>query len=81
MPSDDFYPDALVEDLRAESRALGLPEKSVDSIIAHVLTAVLTWLESRDIITKSDLERVVGAELDKCAPDLAFVYKHRDKII
>ena len=81
LSSDLFTPDELVADLKSESRSLGLPEKSVDSIIARVLKAVLTWLETRDIITKSDLERVVSCELDKYSPDLAFVYRNRNKII
>ncbi len=76
-----FSPEELVSELRAESRSLGLPEASTNSIIERVLKSVLTWLENRDIITKSDLERVVSLELDKYSPDLAFVYRSRGKII
>lgn len=80
-PDAFFSPESLVADLKAESAALGLPELSLDSIIARVLKAVLTWLETRDIITKSDLERVVVRELEKYSADLAFAYENREKFI
>ena len=76
-----FSPEELVRELTAESRALGLPENSVPPIVERVLKAVVQWLEGREIITRGDLERVVSGELDKYSPDLAFVYRNRDKII
>ncbi|MBQ6320830.1 hypothetical protein IJI17_01230 [Candidatus Saccharibacteria bacterium] len=76
-----FSPAELVDELMAESRSLGLPEKSVPPIIERVLNAVTCWLTDREIITRSDLERVVFGELAKYSPDLAFVYRNRDKII
>ena len=76
-----FSPEELVSELKSDSRSLALPEHSVEPIIEKVLRSVLTWMENRDIITKSDLERVVGLELDKYSPDLAFVYRNRGKII
>ncbi len=76
-----FSPDELVSLLRSESRSIGLPENSTEPIIERVVHAVLVWLENRNIITKSDLERVVGSELDKYSPDLALVYRNREKII
>lgn len=76
-----FSPDELVSLLQSDSRSLGLPERSAAPIIERVLSAVLAWLEHRDIITKSDLERVVSSELDKYSPDLALVYRNRGKII
>jgi len=81
MSDQLFSPDELVSLLQSESRSLGLPEHSTTPIIERVLHSVLTWLEHRDIITKSDLERVVSSELDKYSPDLALVYRNRDKII
>jgi len=79
--SDTFSPETLASTLETDARALNLPEESVKPIIARVLQAVLDWLENREIITKSDLERVVSSELDKYSPDLALVYRNRDKII
>lgn len=76
-----FSPDSLVSELRADGRSLNLPENSVEPIIEKVLRAVLTWMENRDIITKSDLKRTVGLELEKYSKDLAFVYENREKII
>ena len=76
-----FSPEELVENLRFSSRSLGLPESSVEPIIERVLKAVLTWLENRDIITKSDLERVVSSELGKYSPDLALLYQSHSKVI
>ena len=81
MSNGLFSPDELVETLKSESRSIGLPERSTEPIIERVLKAVLVWLENRDIITKSDLERVVGDELDKYSPDLALVYRNREKVI
>ncbi len=78
---DTFSPDLLVSRLQSDARSLNLPEGSITPIIERVLHAVLTWLETRDIITKSDLERVVSLELDKYSPDLALVYRNRGKII
>ena len=81
MSDQIFSPDELTSLLESESRSLGLPEHSVTPIIERVLHAVVTWLENREIITKSDLERVVSSELDKYSPDLALVYRNRGKII
>lgn len=79
--TETFSPESLVSRLQSDARSLNLPEGSVEPVIERVLRAVLTWLETRDIITKSDLERVVSSELDKYSPDLALVYRNRDKII
>ena len=76
-----FSPEELVNELKTESRALNLPEGSIEYIIAHILHAVTKWLSKREIVTKSDLERVVARELDQYSPDLAYVYKNRGKII
>ena len=76
-----FMPEELVAELEAESRSLGLPDGSTAPIIARVLKAVLDWLDTREIITRSDLDRVVSSELDKYSPDLAFLYHNRGKII
>ncbi|MBR3319748.1 hypothetical protein IKG20_00335 [Candidatus Saccharibacteria bacterium] len=81
MSDQIFSPDELTSLLESESRSLGLPEHSIAPIIERVLHAVVTWLENREIITKSDLERVVSSELDKYSPDLALVYRNRGKII
>ena len=81
MSDQLFSPEELVAELKTESKALGLPEGSTEPIIERVLHAVLDWLEERSIITKGDLERVVSSELDKYSPDLALVYRNRDKVI
>ena len=81
MPTQLFSPESLVATLRSDARSLNLPEHSVEPIIERVVHAVLCWLENRDIITKSDLERVVSLELDKYSPDLALVYRNQGKII
>ena len=81
MSDQLFSPEELVTELQTESKALGMPVGSTEPIIERVLHAVLVWLEDRNIITKSDLERVVSSELDKYSPDLALVYRNRDKVI
>ena len=81
MSEQFFSPEELVAGLKSDARSLALPERSVEPVIERVLRSVLSWLENRDIITKSDLERVVSSELDKYSPDLALVYRNRDKVI
>ena len=76
-----FTPEELVAELKDESRSLGLPEKSTEPVIARVLEAVLAWLDTREIITRPDLDRVISSELDKYSPDLALLYRNREKII
>ena len=73
-----FSSERLSQELRLNCRALGLPEASIEPLIARVSTVVLTWLAKRDIITKSDLERVVASELQKYSPDLALLYLNKD---
>ncbi len=81
MANDIFSPEELVNHLKTDARSLNLPEKTIEPIIERVIHAVLSWLENREIITKSDLDRVVGNELDKYSPDLALVYRNKDKVI
>ncbi|MBR5389198.1 hypothetical protein IK146_01410 [Candidatus Saccharibacteria bacterium] len=81
MSDQIFSPEELVSVLQSDSKSLGLPSGSTEPIIERVLHAVLVWLEERNIITKSDLERVVSSELDKYSPDLALVYRNRNKVI
>ena len=76
-----FLPEQLVNELKNQGQSLGLPERSVESITAKVLHAIVIWLEGRELITSADLERIVGRELEKYSPDLAFVYNNRGKII
>ncbi|MBQ6147423.1 hypothetical protein IJH66_02625 [Candidatus Saccharibacteria bacterium] len=76
-----FKSEDLAEELRRESRSLGLPAGSAEDVIKKVTEGVCLWLEERNIITKSDLERVVSRELDKYNADLAYIYRNRDKII
>ncbi len=76
-----FSPEALVMRLKTDSRALGYPEGSAEPIIERVLSAVLAWLDNRNIVTRGDLERVVTSELDKYSPDLALIYRNKDQVI
>ncbi len=81
MKKTPFEKSALVDELRRESRSLGIPAGSAESVIQKVVENVCLWLEERNMITKSDLERVVSRELDKYNADLAYIYRNRDKII
>lgn len=76
-----FSPDNLVSDLKASARALDLPEGSIEPIIRRVVESVLVWLNNRDIVTKSDLERVVSRELGKYSDDLRVLYENQNKFI
>ena len=77
----NFERKELVEELRRESKSLGIPAGSSETIIEEVVKNVCLWLEKRSLITKGDLERVVSRELDKYNEDLAYIYRNRDKII
>ena len=76
-----FEERELAEELKRESRSLGIPVGSSEKIIEEVVASVCLWLEKRSLITQDDLERVVSRELDKYNKDLAYIYRNRDKII
>ena len=76
-----FEKSSLVDELRRESKSLGIPAGSAEIIIQKVIENICPWLEERSIVTKSDLERVVSLELDKYNSDLAYIYRNRGKII
>lgn len=81
MSKKSFEKSALVDELRRESKSLGIPAGSAELIIRNVVNNVCCWIEKRNMITKNDLERVVSLELDKYNADLAYIYRNRDKII
>lgn len=76
-----FNSNSVIKDLKFEAKALGLPSGSAELMIQKAVDAAGKKLAKRKIITKNDLERTVGIELQKYNADLAYVYQNRDKII
>ena len=81
MTKKSFEKSDLIDELRRESKSVGIPAGSAELIIRKVIEGICPWLEERNMITKSDLEWVVSRELDKYNADLAYIYRNRDKII
>jgi hypothetical protein len=67
--------------LKTDAKALGIPSGAAEIFIERTLKSVEKSLKSKDLITESDLTRLVVRELKKYHADLAYVYQNRDKII
>ena len=67
--------------LKPDAKALGIPSGAADVFIERTLKSVEKSLKSKDLITESDLTRLVIRELKKYHADLAYVYQNRGKII
>ena len=79
--NDIFDEKHLTKELKIDARAIGIPAGAADSFIEATIKSAKKSLKSKSIITKKDLIRTVVKELQKYHPDLAYVYKNRDKII
>lgn len=67
--------------LKTDAKALGIPSGAAEIFIERTLKSVEKSLKSKDLITESDLTRLVVRELKKYHADLAYVYQNRGKII
>jgi hypothetical protein len=67
--------------LKTDAKALGIPSGAAEIFIERTLKSVEKSLKSKDLITESDLTRLVVHELKKYHADLAYVYQNRGKII
>lgn len=67
--------------LKTDAKALGIPSGAAEIFIERTLKSVEKSLKSKDLITESDLTRLVVRELKKYHADLAYVYQNRDKIV
>ena len=76
-----FSRKKLQEEIMREARVLNMHSGSAEMITEKVTEAVEKWAKKRSTITREDLTRVTGKELEKYDKDLAYVYKNRDKII
>lgn len=67
--------------LKTDAKALGIPSGAADIFIERTIKSVEKSLKPKDLITESDLTRLVVRELKKYHADLAYVYQNRGKII
>ena len=77
----DFNQKEVIRDLKINARAVGIPAGAAEVFIEKTLKAIEKDLKSKQIITETDLDRLIAREMQKYNRDLAYVYKIRDKII
>lgn len=78
---EDFDEETIIKSLKRDAKALDIPPGSAEVFIERALKEAKTALKNKRIITRDDLTRAISKELKKYHPDLAYVYKNRDKII
>ena len=74
-------PDTIRLDILREARVLGLHATFATKISESVVQKVEHYLENHPVVTDKDINLVVSRELKKYSPDLAYIYRNRDKII
>ena len=79
--SRPFSKTELQEDLIIEGRAIGLAPAYAEQVATKVATNVEKWASSHGDITEEDIERVTTKELENLHKDLAYIHKHRRRII
>lgn len=77
----DLNEKVLIKELEIDAKAVGIPSGAAEIFIEKSISAAKKSLKSKKIITKKDLTLAISKELKKYNPDLAYVYKNRDKII
>ncbi|MBQ6414067.1 hypothetical protein IJI28_00365 [Candidatus Saccharibacteria bacterium] len=77
----DFDQPKLRRELLLDARAIGIPSGAAEDFVDRSITAAMSTLSSKSLITDQDLKRAITKELKKYHPDLAYVYQNRDKII
>lgn len=81
LDKPDFSAEDLKKDILYEARVLDIQSGFAEDIAEKVIKSVEKNLEKKKILTKSDINRIVVAELKKYDKDLAYIYHNRDKII
>ena len=71
----------IIQTLKSDARALGIPSGAADSFINLSVAAATKSLKHKSIITSHDLDRALIKELKKYHADLAYVYENRGTII
>ena len=77
----DFDQPKLRRELLLDARAIGIPSGAAEDFVDRSITAAMSTLSNKSLITDQDLKRAITKELKKYHPDLAYVYQNRDKII
>ena len=76
-----FNEQELKNELKIDALGVGIPAGAAEIFINQTLKSVEKSIGKKEIITKSDLTRLITRELKKYDKDLAYVYENRDKII
>lgn len=76
-----FDEKQLQKEIIIDAKGVGIPIGAAEIFAAKTTKAAQKSLKPKTIITNQDLKRAVVKELKKYNPDLAYVYKIRDKII
>ncbi|MBQ6570749.1 hypothetical protein IJI02_00155 [Candidatus Saccharibacteria bacterium] len=74
-------PDTIRLDILREARVLGLHAGFAEMVSDSVAQKVERYLESHPVVTAKDIDLLVSRELKQYNPDLAYIYRNRDKII
>ena len=72
---------SLRQAVLADARALGIAEKWAETIANKTVDHVNKWIKNRGAVTESDIRRVAYKKLQELNPDIAYIYKNRDKIL
>ena len=71
----------LQKNLKIHAKALGIAPGAAEIFIEKTIKSTEKQLKTKKIITEKDLDKIITKELKKYNPDLAYVYKNRDRII
>ncbi len=79
--NNTFNEQELKSELKNDAVGVGIPTGAAEIFINQALKSIKKSIGKKEIITKSDLNRLIIKELKKYDKDLAYVYENRDKII
>ncbi|MBR5647589.1 hypothetical protein IKW73_01425 [Candidatus Saccharibacteria bacterium] len=71
----------IARELKIDLKGIGVPEGAAVSFVDNIIADTKKALKGKNVVTEKDLTRIVAREAKKYNPDLAYVYKNRDKII
>ena len=77
----EFDEKAIARDLKIDARAVGIPSGAADEFIKCVMKEVERAFHKKPDMTNREFNQMLAKELRKYNPDLAYVYRNRDKII
>jgi 2-phosphoglycerate kinase len=79
--SYEYSSEGIRQHVLRVAKSVRVPEGWAEQIAERVVKRTDDWIKDKDMVTEGDLRKIIGKELDKIAPDIAFAYKNHDKII